>query len=75
MTKSYIPICQSFAPITFPDLQSLTLSESASKDEVRCLLVKACKVATAEYGRIKERKSVLPECVILFERLGNDLYL
>lgn len=39
------------------------------------MLVKACRVATADYRTIKERKSMLPECVVLFERLGKNMYL
>ncbi|KAE8453422.1 hypothetical protein EG329_010283 [Mollisiaceae sp. DMI_Dod_QoI] len=74
-TKSYIPICQSFAPVVFPDLQGLALSSSAGTGEVRDVLVKACRIATAEYGKIKASKSMLPECVVLFEELGEGMAL
>lgn len=73
-TKSYIPICQAFAPIIFENLQHLTLSPSATKSEIREMLVKACRVATAEYGKIRERKSMLPECVDLLEELGRNMW-
>jgi hypothetical protein len=38
------------------------------------MLVKACRVATAEYGKIRERKSMLPECVDLLEELGRNMW-
>lgn len=69
-TRSYVPICQSFAPVVFNDLQDLVLSTLAKKEEVRDVLLKACRIATAEYEKIKKRKSMLPECVMLFEELG-----
>lgn len=71
--KSYIPICQSFAPIVFPDLQDLTLSSSAQKKDIRDVLVKSCRIATAEYENIKLRKSMLPDTVALFEELGEGM--
>jgi hypothetical protein len=73
-TKSYIPICQSFAPVVFSGLDELVLSPSASKGEIKERLAKACKVATVEYGKIRRRESMLPECVVLFERLGKNMY-
>ena len=72
---SYLPICQSFAPVVFDGLQELALNGLVERSEVRKKLIKACKVSTAEYGKIRERKSMLPECVVLFERLGKSTHL
>jgi hypothetical protein len=72
-TKSYIPICQSFAPIVFENLEELVLSPSAKKEEVKDALVKACRIATVKYEKIKQRKSMLTECVVLFEELGMGM--
>ncbi|KUJ22961.1 uncharacterized protein LY89DRAFT_727749 [Mollisia scopiformis] len=68
--ESYVPICQSFAPVFFPEI---SLSADAGKEEVRDVLVEVCRVATIEYGKIKARKSMLPECVVLFEELGEGM--
>lgn len=72
-TKDYIPVCLSFAPIIFPDLRELSLPRSAGAAAIKPMLVKSCKIATAEYGKIKARKSILPECVTLFESLGEKM--
>lgn len=72
---TYIPICQSFAPVTFSDLDEFVLARSASKDEIKKMLGTACKVATVEYRKIRQRDSILPECVVLFERLGKNMWL
>ncbi|TVY39675.1 Trichothecene 15-O-acetyltransferase [Lachnellula occidentalis] len=68
--KEYIPCCMSFAPIIFPDLSSLLLAKDASKNETKHKLKKACLVATSEYTKIRERKSILPEIVVLLETIG-----
>ncbi|KAG0645771.1 Core trichothecene cluster (CTC) 3 [Hyphodiscus hymeniophilus] len=73
--KSYIPICQSFAPIVFSGLDHLNLKRSATNNEIREVLGKACREATEEYGRIRKRESMLPECVVMFERLGKNMFL
>lgn len=57
----------------FEGLDELVLAPTAGRVEVREVLVKACGIATAEYGRLRERKSVLPECVALFEEIGQML--
>ena len=59
----------------FSNLAELVLEPAASKDEIRAVLRKACNVATGEYGKIRDRRSMLPECVVLFERLGRNLWL
>ena len=73
-SKSYIPICQSFAPVVFSNLHDLLLSLSATKAEIKDKLIRACRVAKAQYSMIKQRKSVMPESVALMEYLGNVLY-
>jgi hypothetical protein len=40
---------------------------------VREALVKACRIATEEYGKIKGRKSMMPERVALMEFLGRKM--
>ena len=59
----------------FEDLGDLVLEQNASKEEVKRLLGKACGVASEEYRKIRERRSILPECVALFERLGRNMWL
>jgi hypothetical protein len=61
--------------VVFPELDGLVLSSAASRDEIGEMLGKACRVATVEYGKIKERESMLPGCVALFQRLGKNMYL
>jgi len=63
----------SFAPIVFPDLQELVLSKYAMKDQIKAKLKKACLIATAEYGKIRERKSMMPEIVALTEAIGEAM--
>ncbi|PVH84173.1 hypothetical protein DL98DRAFT_512580 [Cadophora sp. DSE1049] len=72
---NYIPICLSFAPIIFTNLTELALSSTASRDEIRKKLIKACCMATKQYIGIRERKSMLPECVNLFEDIGRMMLL
>ncbi len=74
-TVSYIPNCLSFAPIIFKDLQDFILPLSAPKPEIRSMLIRTCRVATMEYSKIKQRKSMLPECITLFEDLGQKMFL
>lgn len=47
--------------------------EEASKEEVKEKLVKAYTVAMQEYGKIRERKSVLSEIVSVVEDIGGML--
>ncbi|CZR51941.1 uncharacterized protein PAC_01818 [Phialocephala subalpina] len=75
LAKSYVPICQSFAPVVFDGMEELVLSPEATKGELGAKLIRACRVATGEYGMIKARKSMLPECVVLFEELGQKMAL
>ena len=72
-TKDFVPLCISFAPIIFPDLEEISLSLSANRADVKSKLVKACKVATKQYEIIKNRKSMLPECVALFDSFGEKM--
>lgn len=74
-STQYIPICLSFAPITFTNLLELALSSTATQDETREKLLRACHVATEQYIGIRERKSMLPECVNLFEDIGQMMIL
>ena len=74
-TRSYIPMCQSFAPAIFADLQDLALTPSAMKEEMKKMLVRACGAAAAEYGKTRERKSMMPESVALMEFLGQNTIL
>ena len=67
----YIPLCISFAPILFADLKDLSLSLEAGKEEIKSKLVYTSRIATKSYRKISNRKSILPECVVLFENLGK----
>jgi 15-O-acetyltransferase Tri3 len=71
--KDYIPLCLSFAPVIFPDLRELSIPGLAGRRAIKPMLVKACKIATAEYEKIKIRKSMLPECVALFESFADKM--
>jgi hypothetical protein len=71
--KDYIPLCLSFAPIIFPDLRELSIPRFAGQAAIKAMLAKACKIATAEYEKIKIRKSMLPECVLLFESFADKM--
>lgn len=74
-TKSYIPICLSFAPVVFPDLQDLVLDHhNATKEETKQALMKACEVATKEYMKIRARKSMLPGSVAWMEEVGEQMW-
>jgi hypothetical protein len=66
----YIPICQSFAPIIFPDLESLAVEKIPTREALREKLIAGCKIATEQYAQLKNRKSVLPESIALMESLG-----
>lgn len=72
--KSYTLICQSFAPIIFPDLQLLTLSHNSTPGNIRETLINTCKVAVTGYGELRKRLSVLPESVALMEYLGEEMF-
>jgi len=72
-TQDYIPLCISFAPIIFHDLEKISLSRSANRAAIKSKLIKACKIATEQYGSIKKQKSILPECVLLFESFGEKM--
>jgi len=71
--ENYIPLCVSFAPIIFSDLRDLSIQRFAGKAAIKAMLVKACKIATAEYEKIKIRKSMLPECDLLFESFADKM--
>ena len=73
LEKSYIPSCISFAPILFPDLRALSRVGTDGTVTARSMLEEAYKITRSEYGKIKARKNMLPECVALYERLGEDM--
>lgn len=72
-TKTYIPICQTFAPIIIPNLSELVLAPDATKADVKSKLIEACRITTEQYGIIRARKSILPETVTLMEYLGSEM--
>ena len=72
--ETWIPVCQSFAPIIFSNLHNLVLSLSATKAEIKDKLIQACRVAKDQYSIIKQRESMMPESVALMEYLGNLMY-
>jgi 15-O-acetyltransferase Tri3 len=72
-TKSYIPICQSFAPVTI-NVQDLTLSSKATSAEIRDKVISVSKIAQDQYRTINKRESLMPESVDVMEYLGNLMY-
>jgi len=70
---SYLPICQSFGPVIFPNLDDLVLPLQASRNEIKDKLIGTCRTATEEYAKIRARKSMLPDCVLLFEEIGRNM--
>ncbi len=72
-TQDYIPVCISFAPIIFPDRKEISLPRSANIAATKFKLVKACKIATEQYGNIQKQKGILPECVSLFESFEEKM--
>jgi len=72
---SHIPSCLSFAPIVFSDLQKLTPREDATKSSTKQVLLEACGMATKEYSKIKERKSMLPPSLNIMEDIGKKMWL
>jgi hypothetical protein len=73
-TKSYIPICQTFAAIIFPNLRDLVLHSKVTQVEKKVKLMKACKIAKEQYGNIRTAKSIMPESVAILELMGSELY-
>ena len=49
------------------------LGKEAPKSEIRKMLISACRIATDEYTKIRERKSMLPESVTLLEELVRNM--
>ncbi|KAH9214188.1 hypothetical protein DL95DRAFT_446705 [Leptodontidium sp. 2 PMI_412] len=74
-STDYIPICLSFAPIIFTDTDELVLSSTATRDEIREKLLRACRISTEQYMYIRGRRSMLPETVNLFEDIGRMMFL
>jgi len=74
-SKSHIPICLSFAPIVFPDLQELKVEKSAGKASVKQTLMNACGIATQEYMKIRERKNMLPPSINIMEDIGKAMWV
>jgi len=75
LAKSYIPICQSFAPIVFEDLRELVIPPNAKTEVIREKLMRTSEIAREGYNGIKKRKSVLSESVVLMEYLGKMMFL
>jgi hypothetical protein len=73
-TKSYIPICQTFAPIIFPNLRDLVLHCTATQVEMKSKLLVACGIAKEQYRNIKRTKSIMPESVAVLEFMGSEMY-
>jgi hypothetical protein len=73
-TKSYIPICQTFAPIIFPNLRDLAPHWTATQVEKKSKLLQACEIAKEQYGNIKRAKSIMPESVAVLEFMGSKMY-
>lgn len=73
-TNSFFPNCVSFAPLEFPITSDLRISATISAAELRDKVVKVCKIATAEYKKIRERKSMLPENVARMEKAGASAW-
>jgi hypothetical protein len=69
--RSYVPLCSSYAPVIFDNLDDLTLSLNSTQIETKDMLLKACRIAGDQYARIGERKSMLPEMVILAEDMAR----
>jgi len=51
------------------------LEKEASKEEIKRKLVKACEIATEQYGKIRERESVLSEIISVVEDIGDGMAL
>ncbi|KAG4437997.1 hypothetical protein IFR05_006537 [Cadophora sp. M221] len=74
-TTNYIPICLSFAPLIFTNIDELVLTSTATKCDTQEKLLKVCRMSTEQYTNIRERTSMLPECVNLFEDIGRMMLL
>ncbi|RDL37251.1 uncharacterized protein BP5553_04684 [Venustampulla echinocandica] len=70
--KAYVPICMSFAPIIFHDMD-LKLRDDTTDEELRNVLVRVCRVATEQYGRLSARKSILGEFAVVAEEMGRKM--
>ena len=73
--RTHIPICLSFAPIVFSDLQGLTLEREATRSSIKNVLLEACAMATEEYMKIKERRNMLPPSVNIMEDIGKNMWM
>ncbi|EPE25640.1 hypothetical protein GLAREA_01552 [Glarea lozoyensis ATCC 20868] len=73
MTKEFIPVCMSFAPIIFEDLTSLTVDKEASKEETGTALLKAVDQANSEYKKLREKESILNEFVSIANQIGRSI--
>jgi hypothetical protein len=70
---SYFPLCMSYAPVIFKDLDELSLSMEATREETNKALLKACKIAGEQYKKIRDQKNILPGTVALAESLANEM--
>ena len=68
-----MPVCVAFAPVIFPSSE-LIIAENANDAEVTRVVREATRIATEQYKVIRERKSMLPECVVLMEVVGRVMW-
>jgi hypothetical protein len=71
--SSYGPLCMSYAPVIFSDLDELSLPVDATRDETREALLKAGKAAAEQYRKIREQKNMLPAMVLLAENMAKEM--
>ena len=69
-SKPYTPICLGFSPILFPDLQEFSLNQQSTSAEIKAALLKACRIATSEYLKVKNSKSIMPQCIAVMEEIA-----
>lgn len=60
--------------MVFTGLQDFVVERDISKSSLAEILVRIFKLATAEYVKIKESKSVLPGSVVWMEEAGANMW-
>jgi hypothetical protein len=73
ISKKFIPVCMSFAPIVFENIASLTVDKEASTEEVKTILLKAVEQANMEYKNLREKDSVLNELIGIADQIGRSI--